>query len=389
LLRGNYIAMHATVLYRREVLISAGGFDPSLRACEDYDLYLRIARVAPIEQHDAIVAEYRRHEANMSRDPVLMLRSAQAALRAQWPHVQGSRRGRAAYRAGLRSWRRYYGERLMKDAHTLVGASAWGQALRRMRLLARHYPPGLLKLLAQMARIRAGDELRSWRARRARPALGRVRFGDLRRGRPIDRDFGYGRGRPIDRYYIEHFLARQRADVRGRVLEVGDDAYTRQFGGERVVVRDVLHITPGNPAATIVADLTRADHIPSDAFDCIIFTQTLHLIYDLRAAIATLHRILKPGGVLLATTPGISQISRDEWAESWWWSFTSRSAGRLFREVFPPANVVVEAHGNVLAATAQLHGLGAEELRPEELDRRDPQYEVLITLRAVKPPVAP
>ena len=45
-----------------------------------------------------------------------------------------------------------------------------------------------------------------------------------------------------------------------------------------------------------------------DAFDCIIFTQTLHFIYDVRLAIQTLHRILKPGGVLLATFPGISQI---------------------------------------------------------------------------------
>jgi SAM-dependent methyltransferase len=149
-------------------------------------------------------------------------------------------------------------------------------------------------------------------------------------------------------------------------------------------VSDVLHVTTGNPKATIVADLSRAPHIPSDLFDCIIFTQTLHLIYDLRPAIATLHRILKPGGVLLATFPGITQIDRGRWGEQWYWSFTSRSAQRLFVEAFPVANLSVQAYGSVLSALAALQGLAAEELRPAELDFCDPQFEVLVTLRAVK-----
>jgi SAM-dependent methyltransferase len=114
-------------------------------------------------------------------------------------------------------------------------------------------------------------------------------------------------------------------------------------------------------------------------------TQTLHLLYEVRSAIRTIHRILKPGGVLLATFPGISQISRDEWRKSWYWAFTSLSARRLFEEAFPAENIEVEAHGNVLAAISFLHGLAAEELRRRELDTRDPAYEVLITLRAVKP----
>jgi SAM-dependent methyltransferase len=211
-----------------------------------------------------------------------------------------------------------------------------------------------------------------------------VRWGDLRRVTPVSRLFGFDRGLPIDRYYIEGFLARHAGDIRGRVLEVGDDSYIRRFGGERAVVRDVLHVSARNPSATIVGDLSRADHIPSDTFDCFICTQTLHLIYDFRRAIETIHRILKPGGVLLATFPGITQISRDEWSESWYWSFTALSARRLFEEVFPPADVAVEAHGNVLVAVAFLHGLAAAELRPEELDHHDPDYQCLITVRAVK-----
>jgi SAM-dependent methyltransferase len=222
-----------------------------------------------------------------------------------------------------------------------------------------------------------------------RVPVGSVKFGRLRRVRPISDQFGFDRGLPIDRYYIENFLARYAGDIRGRVLEIGDASYTRRFGGERVSVSDVLHVREGNPEATIVADLSRGDNIASDSFDCIILTQTLHLLYEVRSAIRTIHRILKPGGVLLATFPGISQISRDEWRKSWYWAFTSLSARQLFEEAFPADDVEVETHGNVLAAISFLHGLATEELRKRELDTRDPAYEVLITLRAVKSQTSP
>ena len=232
--------------------------------------------------------------------------------------------------------------------------------------------------------------LRSQRARRSggelRLPLGTVRFGDLRRVTPIDDNFGTERGgRPVDRHYIEKFLARHADDVRGRVLEVGVNSYTRQFGGDRVTRGDILHVDENDPDATISADLTDADHVPSDTFDCFIFTQTLHLIFDLEAAVKTVRRILKPGGVVLTTVPGISQIDRHDWGSSWYWGFTNASARRLFERVFPAANVEVEAFGNVLTAISFLHGITKEELSQHELDYRDPCYDLTIGIRAVKP----
>jgi SAM-dependent methyltransferase len=215
--------------------------------------------------------------------------------------------------------------------------------------------------------------------------VGMVNFGSLRRLTPISREFGYDRGLPVDRYYIEGFLSRNSEDIQGRVIEIGDNAYTQRFGENRVAKSDVLHVVEGNPQATFVGDLTRAEHLPSDAFDCVILTQTLHLIYDMRAALATLHRILKPGGVLLVTIPGISQAVKCDWGDNWCWALTIQSAQLLFEEFFPKTNVRVEAHGNVLAAIAFLHGLAVEELRQEELDYRDREYQLLITIRAVKP----
>ena len=221
---------------------------------------------------------------------------------------------------------------------------------------------------------------------RRRPPVGWVRFGSLRRLQPIAAEFGAGWGQCIDRYYIEGFLARYTSDIHGHVLEIKDNVYTLKFGGDRVLHSDVLHVKPGYPRATIIADLTCADHIPSEVFDCIIFTQTLQFIYDVRATIRTLYRILKPGGVLLATFHGISKIARydmEHWGE--YWRFTSLSGFKLFTEVFPETCVAVQAYGNVLTAIAYLCGLVSEELRRDELDYCDPDYELLIGVRAKKP----
>jgi glycosyltransferase involved in cell wall biosynthesis len=240
----------------------------------------------------------------------------------------------------------------------------------------------------RLARATLPAGLRSWLGARL-PGLSSppaVRFGTLRRLAPVSRRFGWDRGGlPVDRYYIERFLRRHAGDIRGHVLEVRDDAYTRKFGGDRVAKADVLHPTTDNPKATIVADLTGADQVPSDTFDCVILTQVLPFIPDPQAAVRTVHRILRPGGVVLATMPGISQIIRydmDRWGD--YWRFTSLSAGRIFECEFPQGDVQVEAHGNVLVATAFLQGLSSRELRPDELDYHDRDYEVLITVRAVK-----
>jgi SAM-dependent methyltransferase len=216
------------------------------------------------------------------------------------------------------------------------------------------------------------------------PAPGRVDLGDLRRTRPISRHFGFERGQPIDRWYIERFLAAHATDIRGRVLEAGDASYTDRFGGGAVSRSDVLHVRSDARGATIVGDLADGSTIPSDAFDCIVLTQTLHLIFDLRAAVATLHRALAPGGVLLATVPGISQLERGEWADTWYWSLTPAAARRLLESVFEPDAVTVAGHGNVLASVAFLEGLASAELEPTDLAVDDPAYPLVVTVRAVK-----
>jgi hypothetical protein len=204
---------------------------------------------------------------------------------------------------------------------------------------------------------------------------------------PRSRVFGMDRGTPIDRHYIESFLGGSAADIRGRVLEIGDPRYTRRFGGANVTHSDVLHAVEGNPQATLVGDLAAGESIPADAFDCVILTQTLQFIYDARAAVATVHRSLAAGGVVLATLPGIaaaSRYDRDRWGE--FWRFTHASALRMFEESFGRGHVQVRSYGNVRSATAFLHGLACEELAPTELNALDEDYEVILAVRAKKAP---
>jgi SAM-dependent methyltransferase len=174
-------------------------------------------------------------------------------------------------------------------------------------------------------------------------------------------------------------------DIRGRVLEVGENRYASRFGSAIALESvDILDVGRANDRATVILDLGKDEPAPDGPrFDCVICTQTLLLVYDVHAAMRNLHGLLGPGGVLLLTVPGVSQICRDEdrrWED--YWRFTGRSVQRLCEEAFPAERIVVEAFGNVLSAASFLYGLACEELRRSELELRDPDYEVVIAARA-------
>jgi SAM-dependent methyltransferase len=224
----------------------------------------------------------------------------------------------------------------------------------------------------------------SYRLRRRRGPDGNSALGPLRATVPVARLFGWGRGKAIDRVFIEGFLSTQSSRVRGRVLEIGDNAYTLTYGGDRVTQSDILHYDDSNPDATFVGDLSQCDHIPDELFDCIILTQTLHLIYDIRAALANVHRLLRPGGALVATFPGISQMSDTNWNSTWCWGWSRGQARSLLEAAFPGGEVTVEALGNRLAAVAMLHGMVAEEVPSELLFGSDGACDFLIGAAAVR-----
>jgi SAM-dependent methyltransferase len=229
--------------------------------------------------------------------------------------------------------------------------------------------------------------LRRWLVRQTRwPRIGNVRPEDLRRTEPISRAWGGDRGKPVDRHYIEQFLARHTADIRGCVLEFGDHAYARRFGSSGVERFDVADVDASNVNATLIVDLATGAGMPDRTFDCIICTQTLQFVPDPGGAAAALHGSLKPGGVLLLTVPAISQVvvaERNPWKD--YWRYTGEGLQQLLSGAFPPESMHIETFGNVFTAVAFLHGLAAEELTAEELEHRDRAYPLIVAGRAVAP----
>jgi SAM-dependent methyltransferase len=213
-------------------------------------------------------------------------------------------------------------------------------------------------------------------------AVGKIDFGSLRRLKPVSKRWGFDRGTPVDRYYIESFLERNSSDIRGKVLEVKGRDYTQKFGEDQAEISHVIDIDSSNREANIVTDLTTCAGIESDQYDCVIVTQTFQYIYRLDSAFRSLHRILKPGGTILITCPGISRIEYKNQGETTFWSFTQSSLKRLLSEEFE--DVTVSAFGNVLAASAFLYGIASEELHVDELNYHDPDYPLLLTARATK-----
>ncbi len=376
-----------SLVVRRSLLESIGGFDPSFRGSyEDQVFFSKVFRHAAVLITDRCSDRYRQHD-----DSCCAVAQRTGEYDPDGPHPA---------REKFLHWLEAY---LLE--HPLEPGSPWSDRLRKA--LDREWLPykhpvlfsaktvgdrlqRLPRKVVKAAKKRLPEGLRRRLRRRLRdsrfiPPVGWVRFGSLRSLAPISRDFGYDRGTPIDRHYVDAFLLRHAADIHGRVLEVGDDGYTKRFGGDAVTSHDVLHVQKGAEGATIVADLANAPHIPSDSFDCIILTQTLQYVFDLRAAVETLHRILAPGGVVLATAPGLTQIVECPWRENWFWGLTEASANALFLERFPMERLRIETPGNVLTATAFLQGVAAEELRPKALEHDDRDYQVLVTIRAEKP----
>ncbi len=193
--------------------------------------------------------------------------------------------------------------------------------------------------------------------------------------------WGFDRGLPIHRYYVEQFLKEFSVDIRGSCLEFQEDSYASRFGGGRVSRLDVLHKDPGNPRATIIADLTHANAIPGGCFDCIICTHVLHVIYDLDKALSELHRILKPAGVLLVALPGLSMCD-PKWHELW--RFTPEGLRLKLADTFGDENVIIKAYGNSLTAAGEVRGLIANEFTERELNSHDPRFAVEVCARAVK-----
>ncbi|NEO93208.1 MAG: class I SAM-dependent methyltransferase, partial [Moorea sp. SIO3G5] len=200
------------------------------------------------------------------------------------------------------------------------------------------------------------------------------------------------RGKPIVRYYWDRYLDQHLGDIRGRGLEIGTTATIRRFGGQALTQADAIDVSAHSPEVTVVADLSRADDVSANTYDCFVNQFTMHIIYDVEAALYHSLRILKPGGVLLINFSCVDYYFPDGldmgtgkplFLYHW---FTPIGVENLLRRVgVTQADYSSEVYGNLFARIAYQMNMPAEELTNDELQHQDVHYPVLICVRVVKP----
>ena len=334
-----------SIVWRRSAVDAVGGFDTELAAAVRYDLWLRLIA--------------RGGRALALRDTLMRLSVAEAEpLSAELASV--------GYRDAVRA---------VNMRHAALLATRLGDVLEARARRVTTLGPRHLRVFDRHRAVLAETV-----KEQPRPSGG---VWWQTRTSPLSRNWGYERGGPLDRVYIEQFVREHAADIRGVVLEVQEADYTRRFGGSAVERSDVVDLAESNAGATVITDLRAAANISDATYDCVILTQTLHVIAPMHEAVAECHRILKPGGVLLVTLPCLSRVCLEYGRDGDFWRVTPAGARQLFEPVFGE-RVAVSAFGNVLSGSAFLYGLSASELDERDLAVTDIYNPTLVGVRAVK-----
>ena len=241
------------------------------------------------------------------------------------------------------------------------------------------------------------DDLRSrYLAVKQRPSQRRWPWSRAWQGRQLWRlrpiDGGKSAGLSTIRYYWADFLEQHRADIHGHVLEIGETTTVRLYGGDRITQADALDLAPHSPEVRVVADLSRADHVPGDVYDCFVNQFTTCVIYDIEAALYHAIRLLKPGGVLLINFwcvdfylhRGLDMGTGEPLYMHHW--FTPIGVHDLLRRLtLDEQDYTLAIYGNLLSRMAFLVNLPAVTLTPAELAHQDSGQPLLICARIVKP----
>lgn len=210
---------------------------------------------------------------------------------------------------------------------------------------------------------------------------GLPRWGNLRRMKPFSNCHGWDRGTPLDRYYVDRFFERHSSHISGDVLEIDRNIYTHRYGHGLRTVHSVDIDPLSQP--TFLCDLAHCEQIvPSDAYDCVLLPCTLHHLRELDRCLKNVLRVVKPGGVVLATGAGMVRLDAEGID---FWHHTPDGWRELLRNLWPDCEIVVEGEGNCLAVVAFNLGLAWEELKTKELDHYDGLFPVVTSIYCRKP----
>jgi glycosyltransferase involved in cell wall biosynthesis len=353
----------SSVLIRRHIVEQVGGFEERFRGLyEDQAFFAKVCLAAPVFVSAECAVRYRQHPHSHC---AITLETASAV--------------RAQFLRWLAEYVRAQNGALSAPLRRQIWPCCYPH-LDRLYQRARYGLPG------KLWRSSLGFKSRwlSW------PIIRQLRCLQFRRLQPIGK--GRQSGTPIVRYYWDKYLQKHRADIRGSALEIGTTHTIRRFGGLAVTCAEAIDLSPHSPEVAVVADLSRADAIPSDRYDCFVNQFTMHLIYDAGAALYHAIRILKPGGVLLINFSCVDyyfpcglDMGTGEPLFLYRW-YTPIQVENLLRSLSLREDAYsIDIYGNLFTRIAYQLNMPAEELTRRELAYADPGHPLLICARVVKP----
>ena len=353
-----------SALMRRKVVERVSGFEEHFRGLyEDQSFFSKVSLTAPVFVSSQCSARYRQHpNSNCSTTQTQHSAARSAFLRwlAEYMSKQYKVGRWRTFRAGFWPCRYPRLDRVYQRARCGLPGQIWRWALR----------------------FRC-----SWLSL---PLVRTLRCLQFRRLQPL----GHGRQRGISivHYYWHKYLLAHQKDIRGNVLEIGSTETIRRFGGIALTCAEGIDLSPHSPEITVVADLSRADHVPSDRYDCFVNQFTMHLIFDAEAALFHAIRILKPGGVLLINFScvdyyfprGLDMGTGEPFFLYRW--YTPIQVENFFRSLnLRLEDYSLRIYGNLFTRIAYQMNMPAEELTRRELEYADAGHPLLICARVVKP----
>jgi glycosyltransferase involved in cell wall biosynthesis len=362
-----------SVLVRRQAVDAVGGFEDAFRGMyEDQAFFAKVCVRFPVFASRECLARYRRHR--RSSCSIAARRTERAASRLRFlAWLNEHLRTGGIQDEGLQHIIEV--ERAGVEEEVRTGVRPAEQNARPTRVF--------------MARLRrlAGRWRKGWKTL---PVVRSLRCMEFRRLEPLRG--GRQTGTAIVRHYWAEFLNEHRNDLQGRALEIGTIATLRRYGGSAITRADALDLTAHGPDVTQVADLSRADHLLGDTYDCFVNQFTMHVIYDVDAALYHSVRLLKPGGVLLVNFPCVDYYFRNGLDMGtgaplfmYWW-FTPIQVENLLRRLgLTESDYQLRIYGNLFTRIAYQLNVPAEELTTSELTFADPGHPLLICARVVKP----
>ncbi len=143
----------SSVMVRRTVLQDVGGFDALAAPCDDYEMWLRIARFFPIAGIDEILMLYRIHGTNMSLNYEVMFAASNNILEKHRLAAikNNDRRAQVAAREGQRKIARVYGSQGFDRVRESVRHRDFLGALPHWNFALRHSPVFVAQSLLSFA----------------------------------------------------------------------------------------------------------------------------------------------------------------------------------------------------------------------------------------------